>query len=108
MVSCNGGSDATITSSASGGTGVLSYTWSHDGTLNNSVASGLTAGNYSQTATDVNGCSVTTSFTIIEPTPIVFINPSVQDVKCHGENTGSIHNEATGGTGNIQYGWSIT
>lgn len=106
MVTCNGGSDATITSSASGGTGVLSYTWSHDGTLNNSVASGLTAGNYSQTATDVNGCSVTTSFTITEPSPIVFINPRVQDVKCHGENTGSIHSEAIGGTGNIQYGWS--
>jgi gliding motility-associated-like protein len=106
MVTCNGGSDATITSAASGGTGVISYTWSHDGTLNNSIATGLIAGIYGQTVTDANGCSATTSFTVTEPTPIVFINPSVQDVKCHGENTGSIHSEATGGTGNIQYGWS--
>lgn len=106
MVTCNGGSDATITSAASGGTGVISYTWSHDGTLNSSIATGLIAGIYGQTATDANGCSATTSFTVTEPTPIVFINPSVQDVKCHGENTGSIHSEATGGTGNIQYGWS--
>jgi gliding motility-associated-like protein len=106
MVTCNGGNDATITSSASGGTGLITYSWSHDGTLNSSIASNLTTGTYSQTATDVNGCTVSTSFTITEPAPIVFINQTIQDVKCHGENTGSIHSEATGGTGNIQYGWS--
>ena len=106
MVKCHGGSDGSIVSTASGGTGVISYSWSQDITLNSTTAFNLPAGTYTQTATDANGCSITTSFTITEPTPIVFNTPIINDVKCHGENTGSIHSDASGGTGLIQYGWS--
>src|SRR5690606_11889161 len=51
------------------------------------------------------GCSITTSYTITEPSLIVF-NPSAQtDVLCFGEATGSISSSATGGTGALTYTW---
>ena len=47
----------------SGGTGTLNYSWEPSG-INNAVASGLAAGNYTVTITDANGCTETAATTI--------------------------------------------
>ena len=55
-VSCNGFSDGSITINSTAN--IISYLWS-DGQITQ-TASNLTAGTYSYTITDVNGCSNST------------------------------------------------
>jgi hypothetical protein len=67
-VLCNGASTGSIDLSASGGTGTLSYDWSHiAGNNNPQDPSGLAAGTYCVTVTDANDCTKTLCVTITEP-----------------------------------------
>ncbi|MBL7815752.1 MAG: T9SS type A sorting domain-containing protein [Saprospiraceae bacterium] len=103
-VSCNGGSNGSVTVSATGGTGAISYSISPSvGTKSGGTFSGLTAQTYTLTATDANGCTKTTTATVSQPTAIVFGTPSVTKVKCPGGNSGKVVISATGGTGTITY-----
>ncbi|WP_461442523.1 HYR domain-containing protein [Maribacter sp.] len=52
-----GGSDGAIVLSITGAVQPYTYSWSHDNSLQSSSAAGLTAGTYSVTVTDANGCS---------------------------------------------------
>ena len=66
-ISCNGASDGTINAIASGGSN-YTYNWgSGFGTV--SSLTGLSAGNYSVTVVDGNGCTESASITINEPAP---------------------------------------
>ncbi|MBP7808795.1 MAG: gliding motility-associated C-terminal domain-containing protein [Bacteroidia bacterium] len=99
---CNG--SATIT--AGGGTPNFGYSWTGSA-VTSSVITGLCAGNYSNTITDANGCSLTQSFVIASPTSIsVTLTPS--NPSCNGACTGSITTIATGGTGVLTYSWIAT
>lgn len=62
--SCRGASDGVIDVNVSGGVPPLSYVWSNGGTT--STLLDLSAGTYSLTVTDANGCSDTLSATISE------------------------------------------
>jgi hypothetical protein len=72
-VSCFGGSNGAFeVNAAVGGTGAFTYDWTPgnptgDGTTS---VSGLTAGTWTVTATDVNACSASINFTITEPSAI--------------------------------------
>ncbi len=69
---CNGGNQASITLSTSGGT--APYTYVINGPTinttgaNTGVFTGLRAGNYTITVTDANGCTTTATATLTEPT----------------------------------------
>jgi hypothetical protein len=92
---CNGGT-TTVTVSANGGT--APYTGTGDFTVS--------AGDYSYTVTDANGCTSTTSGSVSQPTAI---SPSIAqqtNVSCNGESNGSATVTATGGTGAYTYSWS--
>lgn len=68
-VSCYGQGDGTLTIAANGGTAPLSYLL--NGQSNSTGAfSGLSAGSYTYTVTDANGCIDTASFTITEPNEV--------------------------------------
>ncbi len=70
-ISCNGGSDGWANVTASGGVSPYSYLW--DVNTGNQVtenATGLSAGNYSVTVTDANGCTAIDNITLTEPTPL--------------------------------------
>ena len=71
------------------------YLWSNGST--SSSISGLSAGTYSCTVTDVNSCNATASVTITEPSPLSIIE-SVTDVSCNGLADGSVVLTITGGT----------
>ncbi len=101
-VSCNGGSDGSITANASGGTGTIGFVWG--GSQTGPTISTLTAGNYNVTATDANGCSVSTTYVITEPTAIVIGAPTIVDATC--TTGGSISVTANGGTGTLNYSWN--
>jgi gliding motility-associated-like protein len=102
-VTCPGGADGSATVSATGGTGAFSYLWSTGSTA--SSISGLTAGVYSVTITDQNGCTDVRSLTINQPAPLADGNVTTQ-VTCFGSNDGSITSNVSGGTGPYNYFWS--
>ena len=59
QVSCNNGTDGTITITATGGTGAYTFTLNGTTTQSSNVFSGLGAGTYSINVVDANGCSAT-------------------------------------------------
>ncbi|MBK8346157.1 MAG: T9SS type A sorting domain-containing protein [Saprospiraceae bacterium] len=102
-VICQGATNGTASSTASGGTGSYSYLWSNNSTTSN--ISGLLVGTYTVTVTDDNGCiaSKTTSVTVSPPLNISGI---VTNVTCNGLLNGGVSTTITGGTPTLNYQWS--
>jgi gliding motility-associated-like protein len=105
-VSCNGGSDGSASVGVSGGTGPFTYTWTPFGG-SAPTASGLSAGTYTVTVLDANGCqsNATTSPDILQPPPIV-ISIASTNVSCFGGNNGTASATVSGGTPGYTYLWS--
>ena len=104
-VSCFGEVDGTVTIVASGGTAPLTYTITGGASNNTGVFTGLSAGTYSVTVSDINGCppAVSSSFTIIEPAVITIDSESFTDIACYNDNNGTVTIVASGGTAPLTY-----
>jgi len=101
-VTCYGDNDGSITVSSSGGTG--SHNYSIPGNTNqNGYFSGLSAGDYTITVTDQNGCTNTIAATIIEP-PELVLSLNGNSI-CIGEIT-ALTVYASGGTPDYTYAWN--
>ena len=104
-VSCYGGNNGSATAGVTGGTGVLTYSWSPSGG-NGLTASGLSAGMYHITITDANGCqSLATTSPIISEPPIITISVNTSNVSCFGGANGSATVTAGGGNPGYTYTW---
>ncbi len=104
-VSCFGGSNGTASVSASGGTSPYGYFWTPvGGSL--ASATGLSAGMYSVTVTDLNGCGKSGSVQVIEPTPVVATIISATNVSCFGGSNGSASLAVSGGNPTYNIQWS--
>ena len=103
-VTCNGFADGGATASATGGTSPYTYIWSNSATT--AAITGVTAGTYTVTVTDANGCTSTSSSTVTEPTLLVSSAAVDQNVSCNGLSDGAATASATGGTGAYTYLWS--
>jgi PKD repeat protein len=101
-VSCNGGSDGSAMVSVNGGTAAYMYSWSPSGGTG-ATASSLSAGTYTCTVTDANGCTTTALVTITQPSVLSVTAGSGSSI-CNGDN-GSLSASATGGTGAVSYVW---
>ncbi|GAB5526042.1 MAG: hypothetical protein Roseis2KO_39140 [Roseivirga sp.] len=102
-ISCNGQTDGSITVTASGGTGTLTY--SIDGTnfsTNNSFQN-LATGSYTISIKDDNDCTVTISETISEPTLLALVIDGFSNPACNGDSNGSFSLSGSGGTGTYEY-----
>ncbi|HLP13637.1 MAG TPA: PKD domain-containing protein, partial [Flavobacteriales bacterium] len=106
-VSCNGGNDGSIGSSASGGTAPYTYAWSPSGGSGAS-ASSLTAGTYTLTVTDDNWCTTSGSSSVTEPSVLVVNLVNSTDPACNNGSNGSIEAIAGGGTAPYSYVWNTT
>lgn len=85
-VTCNGGNDGSATVATTGGIGPLTYLWAPSGGTG-STESTLTAGSYTVTVTDANGCTATQAFTITEP-PVIIVSASAAPATiCAGDPT---------------------
>ena len=102
-VTCNGGSDGSITLTIMGGTPPCNVFWSNGDT--GTSISNLIAGVYIATITDLNGCTVTDSIVISEPTALV-LSTAVSGVSCNDGTDGSIDLTVSGGTTPYGYSWS--
>lgn len=91
--------------SASGGTGLIGYTWSDPGQQTTATATGLQPGVYEVTATDENGCSATAAIEIIAPADFVATVTDVDDPACFGQANGSATIAVQGGSGSFTIVW---
>jgi hypothetical protein len=102
MPTCSGGNDGSATVSASGGTPGYTYLWSSGGTA--ATETGLSAGTYTCTITDANGCTSAINVVINNPAAIT-ANPSSQNASCFGSTDGWIAVNPVGGSGPYTYLW---
>ncbi|MEQ9231389.1 MAG: T9SS type A sorting domain-containing protein, partial [Cyclobacteriaceae bacterium] len=109
-ITCNGDDDGSISGTASGGT--APYRISFDGGTSfvgsqfttDFTITNLTDGIYEVSVVDLNGCTFTvpSNVEIVEPSAIT-ASPTVADVACFGESTGSFTANASGGTAPLYY-----
>lgn len=105
--SCDGGCDGSVVVTPQGGVGPYTYVWSPvppNGQGTNAALQ-LCAGNISVTVTDVNGCSITETWTIATPPPMVLTGQSTQS-EC-GLCNGAAEVDVVGGTAPYFYTWSL-
>ena len=105
QVSCFAGSNGSINLTVNGGTSPYSYSWSNGASTQN--ITGLSAGTYTVTVTDGNGCTTSASSQITQPAASLTssLNAS-QNVSCFGGNNGSIDVNVSGGTIPYSYNWN--
>src|SRR5262245_44264361 len=99
-VSCNGGSDGSVTATFGGGTGP--YTASIDGgafaaATSPKTFSSLSAGSHSVTVKDANGCTKSDSITVNQSSAVT-LSLTKADVSCNGGSDGSVTATFGGGT----------
>jgi hypothetical protein len=102
-VLCNGNASGSATAAGSGGNGVFSYAWSNS--ANTAAASNLSAGSYTVSVTDGEGCGQTKTVTIAQPAELV-PNATTTAQSAPGMNNGTATANPQGGTGNYAYQWS--
>ncbi|WP_115124295.1 Ig-like domain-containing protein, partial [Marinirhabdus gelatinilytica] len=98
--------DGTATANPSGGTPPYTYSWSPGGEITQTIT-GLSAGDYTVTVTDANGCMATATTTVNPGTcQNLAIQASSTPVTCNGDADGTATANVTGGSGNFSYAWS--
>ncbi len=107
LVSCNGYTDASLTATATGGTGPYTYSWNDNCNQTTPTAAGncIGAGTWCVTLTDANGCMAQACATVTEPQPLT-LALQTQDEECYGYCNGSAVASVSGGTQPYNYGWN--
>ncbi|OFX17846.1 MAG: hypothetical protein A2033_05465, partial [Bacteroidetes bacterium GWA2_31_9] len=100
---CNGNNNGFINLSISGGTSPYTYIWSNSATTKD--ISGLSAGSYSVTVNDSNGCNSVSTSTINEPA-VLSVTATPQNSTSCGTSDGSVDIAVTGGISPYTFVWS--
>lgn len=104
-ITCNNGFNGELTGTPYFGVPPYTYSWSHNGTLNDSTATGLSAGTYFVTVTDFLDSTAIAQHTLSEPGAFLF-NPVITQVTtCSNSSEGAINLNVTGGNGGNAYQW---
>ena len=102
---CNGGSNATIDVSVSGGFAPYSYQW-NSGPITQDLVN-VAAGNDTVLIIDANNCPHTLITTVTQPDSIQ-LNFNVSNIACFGNQSGAIDLSVSGGTPGYTFLWSNT
>ena len=104
-VTCNGGTNGTVSINATGGTPGYIYQWSANagGQITPSISM-LAAGVYTVTITDANGCTAQANAFVNEPSPIT-LSAQAPDTVCVNSPV-LLTAQAGGGSGSYTIGWS--
>jgi gliding motility-associated-like protein len=100
--SCNGGCDGQLICIPAGGSTPYTYSWSSGCTT--AGCNNVCAGAYSITITDANGCTITGSTTVTQPTPLVLSMTSTGTHCNLADGADSV--SVSGGTAPYTYAWS--
>ncbi|GAB5525353.1 MAG: hypothetical protein Roseis2KO_32250 [Roseivirga sp.] len=105
-IDCNGASTGSATATGSGGTIPYTFSWNTGSTL--ASLNGVTAGTYTVSITDANGCGPETAeVTITQPTALSAGSIVDQNVSINGGSDGGATASSTGGTSPYTYSWNI-
>ena len=102
---CSGSNSGSATSAITGGTAGYNYSWSTIPPQLTSNSTGLSAGTYTLTVTDHNGCTDTQTVVITQPAIALTVTATISSATC-GSNNGTSTATANGGTGGYTYSWS--
>lgn len=97
-----------INLTVNGGTPAYTYNWADiPGTNDPKDRTGLAAGSFSVTVTDINGCTASTNGTVTGPSAGITINTtSKTNVTCNGAANGTINITPTGGSPGYTFLWN--
>ncbi|MBL4703394.1 MAG: PKD domain-containing protein, partial [Flavobacteriales bacterium] len=101
---CNGVCDGTLDATVGGGTSGYTYSWDGGPAPGSEDQSSVCAGTFTLTVTDPNGCTITTSSTVVEP-PLLTVTVTGTDASCNAVCDGTVSSVVAGGTGSITYAW---
>ncbi|MBO6080294.1 MAG: InlB B-repeat-containing protein, partial [Bacteroidales bacterium] len=101
---CHGGTTS-ATVAVTHGTGTPGYTYRWSNNSEEATAENLTAGSYTVTVTDANGCMAYGFVTLTEPTEILFDIVLSDDTICYGDNV-VVSANVSGGTYPYVYHWN--
>jgi len=97
--------DGSATVQAAGGTAPYTYAWSNGAAT--ATITGLAAGDYTVTATDINGCEATNLATVSEAAGLNISVINISHIPCGNQPlTGRATASVTGGTPPYSYAWS--
>jgi hypothetical protein len=102
--SCFGAASGSAQIATTGGNSNCTFLWSNNATT--ATINGLVAGTYSCVATDINGCSVTNSVTVTQPTQLSSTVSSSTNPSTCTSTDGSIDMTTNGGTPGYSYLWN--
>jgi hypothetical protein len=97
---CNGFGNGSISLAPSGGTPIYTYQWSTGG---GAASINASAGTYTVTITDANGCTTVATIVVAEPAAISLSSTITAD---NGTGNGAIDLTVAGGTPGFTYAWS--
>ena len=101
---CNGANTGSIDVTASGGTGIYTYTWTN-GAPPTEDPNSLPAGTYEVVIADENGCDVTVSSIVIDEPAAISISFTTTNATCNMAN-GEIDLTVSGGTAPYDFVWT--
>jgi gliding motility-associated-like protein len=104
-VSCNGGNNGAATAVTAGGTGPYGYSWNTTPVQSTSAITGLSAGSYTVTVTDGNGCTSNATVQITEPAALS-LSATLTEAGCPDSPDGSVTLTITGGTAPYGIFWA--
>ena len=102
-VSCNGGTDGSVTISASGGVPPYEYNIDGGAFQASNIFSGLAAGPHTVVVRDANLCTKNVPVTITQPSALSGVVSLQTNVDCNGNSTGSVTVTGLGGTPPYQF-----
>jgi gliding motility-associated-like protein len=103
-VKCKGDKTGAITLSSVGGSGTKSYRWSN-GALTQNI-NNVTAGRYSVSITDANGCSFSVDTAIAQPNSALGFTVIITKEACRATEDGRIELTPSGGSAPYKIKWS--
>jgi len=106
-VTCNGGSNGSVTVTPYFGAYPYTYEWSYDDGSADSTLTNVPAGDYGVKVTDAYGKTDSVAFTITQPDSIS-VSAVITDVSCPNAGDGAIDITVKGGTPPYAYLWSTS
>jgi alpha-tubulin suppressor-like RCC1 family protein len=104
-VSCFGGNNGSVSVNSNGGSPPYNYLWSPSGQTWQTATS-LAMGTYTVTVTDANGCTVTATASVSQPSALNVSLTNINNASCSTCSDGSASVSASGGVPGYTYSWT--